>query len=534
MAVVASILPNEYTSEQKLKFQAQSHHFHNNNGCEDDDDEYDDIILLSPANSSSSSSSDDATLAYPETPIATEDDNRKTGVFAYGTMDDEAIMKSYLDPAPTPAVDDKNKRKPPVLSRLKNILKKDDDVEDIDAMVSSPPPRSPCRSNTALTYTPQLDTSKIIDWSSPQNNNNRSMSSSSTSTCSSTASSHSTVATSAASCTKRNESPFQPVTRLSAMATNTNYSPRQPDNANIRPTHSTSSSRFKSALLMFRSAGPGAQHGNCSRNSVAPSSGKLQEGDDAAILLTPSKSMSLAGKIKSKFQKKPAAKEPSGSSMPRSTSLSSITSSWSKLTNSREHVKGKKQRPTTAPSGIPVQHRQSTAGSPQYLNILNGNNDSGSMYYPATRHSMYCTTNTSDDHRPLYHLQQEQKRRQHQQYHHYQQPQGGDYHRQSHGHHHRPQHYHQFQRDYCRQPQPVIAPGSPLMTSEGSTVRFAKVVSVRETYSRQEYDRGSDPDAVCARLTPAMAYFIKEELNTYKLHEMQVHESSRGNTHFFF
>ncbi|KAI7857215.1 hypothetical protein BDC45DRAFT_423008, partial [Circinella umbellata] len=55
-------------------------------------------------------------------------------------------------------------------------------------------------------------------------------------------------------------------------------------------------------------------------------------------------------------------------------------------------------------------------------------------------------------------------------------------------------------------------------------VRFAKVVSVRETYARHEYDRGSDPDAVCTRLTPAMAYFIKEELNTYKLHEMQVHE----------
>ncbi|OAD09124.1 hypothetical protein MUCCIDRAFT_125785, partial [Mucor lusitanicus CBS 277.49] len=56
---------------------------------------------------------------------------------------------------------------------------------------------------------------------------------------------------------------------------------------------------------------------------------------------------------------------------------------------------------------------------------------------------------------------------------------------------------------------------------------FSKLVSVRETYSKTDYDRGSDPDAVCTRLTPAMAQQIKEELNAYKLHEMQVHEYSR-------
>jgi hypothetical protein len=66
-----------------------------------------------------------------------------------------------------------------------------------------------------------------------------------------------------------------------------------------------------------------------------------------------------------------------------------------------------------------------------------------------------------------------------------------------------------------------------------SVIRFTKLVSVRETYSKGDYDRGSDPEAVCTRLTPAMAQQIKEELNAYKLHEMQVHEYSRVHTHFF-
>ncbi|CAO3624748.1 unnamed protein product [Mucor hiemalis] len=66
-----------------------------------------------------------------------------------------------------------------------------------------------------------------------------------------------------------------------------------------------------------------------------------------------------------------------------------------------------------------------------------------------------------------------------------------------------------------------------------TSVRFNKVVAVKETYSKSDYDRGSDPEAVCTRLTPAMAQHIKEELNAFKLHEMQVHEFSRVHTHFF-
>ncbi|KAI8883055.1 hypothetical protein K501DRAFT_250247 [Backusella circina FSU 941] len=64
-------------------------------------------------------------------------------------------------------------------------------------------------------------------------------------------------------------------------------------------------------------------------------------------------------------------------------------------------------------------------------------------------------------------------------------------------------------------------------------VKFAKLVSVRDTYSKEEYNRCSDPEAICNRLTADMAQQVKEELNAFKLHEMPVHEYSRGNTHFF-
>ncbi|KAI7888486.1 uncharacterized protein EV154DRAFT_447829 [Mucor mucedo] len=64
-------------------------------------------------------------------------------------------------------------------------------------------------------------------------------------------------------------------------------------------------------------------------------------------------------------------------------------------------------------------------------------------------------------------------------------------------------------------------------------IRFNKFLNVHETWSREEYDRSSDPEAVCTKLTAALAQDIKEELNDFKLHEMAVHDSSRINTHFF-
>jgi len=46
------------------------------------------------------------------------------------------------------------------------------------------------------------------------------------------------------------------------------------------------------------------------------------------------------------------------------------------------------------------------------------------------------------------------------------------------------------------------------------------------------YDRRSEP-ATWSRLTPALAQRIKEELNSFKMEEMEVHAASRIHTQFF-
>ncbi|SAL96667.1 hypothetical protein [Absidia glauca] len=67
----------------------------------------------------------------------------------------------------------------------------------------------------------------------------------------------------------------------------------------------------------------------------------------------------------------------------------------------------------------------------------------------------------------------------------------------------------------------------------GSRVRFLTMITVQETFASHEYDRASDPYAVCTRLTPPLAQKIKDELNTFKLEEMKVHRLSRCHTQFF-
>lgn len=61
---------------------------------------------------------------------------------------------------------------------------------------------------------------------------------------------------------------------------------------------------------------------------------------------------------------------------------------------------------------------------------------------------------------------------------------------------------------------------------------FAANLSIYDTFSAAVYDRRSEP-ATCNRLTPALAQRIKEELNSYKMEEMEVHALSRGHTQFF-
>lgn len=71
-------------------------------------------------------------------------------------------------------------------------------------------------------------------------------------------------------------------------------------------------------------------------------------------------------------------------------------------------------------------------------------------------------------------------------------------------------------------------------TSPGAAKRlvFANSLSVYDTFSATVYDRRSEP-ATWSRLTPALAQRIKEELNSYKMEEMEVHVCSRMHTQFF-
>ncbi|KAF5324970.1 hypothetical protein D9619_009832 [Psilocybe cf. subviscida] len=69
-------------------------------------------------------------------------------------------------------------------------------------------------------------------------------------------------------------------------------------------------------------------------------------------------------------------------------------------------------------------------------------------------------------------------------------------------------------------------------TSPSKRLTFATNLSVYDTFSASVYDRRSKP-ATWSRLTPALAQRIKEELNSYKMEEMEIHASSRIHTQFF-
>ncbi|CAO0794221.1 unnamed protein product [Mucor circinelloides] len=81
-----------------------------------------------------------------------------------------------------------------------------------------------------------------------------------------------------------------------------------------------------------------------------------------------------------------------------------------------------------------------------------------------------------------------------------------------------------------RRSQPLQRTSLP---AEQGRVHFNTYLDVQETYAKGDYDRSSDPDAVCNRLTAVTATQIKRELNYFKLHEMEVHDFSREYTHFF-
>ncbi|GAA5891418.1 hypothetical protein JCM8208_002620 [Rhodotorula glutinis] len=73
---------------------------------------------------------------------------------------------------------------------------------------------------------------------------------------------------------------------------------------------------------------------------------------------------------------------------------------------------------------------------------------------------------------------------------------------------------------------------SPPATAKGRRIIFASNLSVHTTWPAAIYDRRAEP-ATCNRLTPQLAQQIKEELNSFKMEEMDVHPASRKLTHFF-
>lgn len=77
----------------------------------------------------------------------------------------------------------------------------------------------------------------------------------------------------------------------------------------------------------------------------------------------------------------------------------------------------------------------------------------------------------------------------------------------------------------------TIGASAPILPHRSATtapkrLTFATSLAVYDTFSASMYDRRSEP-ATWSRLTPALAQRIKEELNSYKMEEMEVHASSR-------
>ncbi|BGP10036.1 hypothetical protein JCM10049v2_005919 [Rhodotorula toruloides] len=73
---------------------------------------------------------------------------------------------------------------------------------------------------------------------------------------------------------------------------------------------------------------------------------------------------------------------------------------------------------------------------------------------------------------------------------------------------------------------------APQSSSGRRRIVFAQNLSVHTTWPATIYDRRAEP-ATCNRLTPLLAQQIKEELNSFKMEEMDVHPMSRKLTHFF-
>jgi hypothetical protein len=63
-------------------------------------------------------------------------------------------------------------------------------------------------------------------------------------------------------------------------------------------------------------------------------------------------------------------------------------------------------------------------------------------------------------------------------------------------------------------------------------LNFREVVEVVPTYKSTEYNRKTDDTFTFKRLTPQMKQEIRDELNSFKREEMEVHNDSVSNTAF--
>lgn len=79
---------------------------------------------------------------------------------------------------------------------------------------------------------------------------------------------------------------------------------------------------------------------------------------------------------------------------------------------------------------------------------------------------------------------------------------------------------------------PTNVTGGGHLTGMKKHITFAATLSIYDTFSSSAYDRRSEP-STANRLTPALAQRIKEELNSFKMEEMEVHSASKIHTHFF-
>src|SRR5260370_30597421 len=81
---------------------------------------------------------------------------------------------------------------------------------------------------------------------------------------------------------------------------------------------------------------------------------------------------------------------------------------------------------------------------------------------------------------------------------------------------------------------PEMAPRLKTTPAMMKRKTFAANLSMYDTFSPVTYDHCSEP-STCNQLTPALAQQIKEELNTYKMEEMEVHHVSHAQlvTHIY-